>query len=195
MRSDALAAVAVVAVVGAAGGARADGDPSAALGLSTSWLQRNDYGDRDRGVFVPEIVGFGYIGTGSERLHLRPGLRLGYVGLDRAQMPSAVRFDERDGTAYAEIGALYDGVVIPSVTVGAGLVVRHLELRLGESIAREDEPVSRWEVLPGFHAQVGAGIPLAGGALVVEPFVRLDAIAGDGRARWRYGVDVTVGVF
>lgn len=164
---------------------------SLALGVASGWQARNDYGDRIRYALAPELVGYGYVGTGSERLFLRPGFRIGYVGLRPAEMPESVRYVERDVTMAAEFGALYDGLVIPSASLGAGATLRRLELDIGEPIEPREEPTSRWELFPVAYAQVGAGVPFARGLFVLEPFARAELTVGDDRARWRYGVDLT----
>ena len=178
--------------------ARSDGEytgPSAAVGISTSWLKRQDYGDRSRNTFAPELLGFAYLDTAIDRLYLRPGARLGYTGLRPAQMPKSARFVERDGALAAELGAAYDGVVVPVAAVGGGVVVRRLSLVLDPSIETDADPIARWEVLPVAYAQVAAGVPFAKGRLMLEPFTRFEFVAGDNRARWRYGLDITVELY
>jgi hypothetical protein len=167
------------------------GSPRAAVGLSTGWIRRNDYGDRTRGALAVEFVGLGYVATQRDRVFLRPGLRVGYVGLAPAEMPSALRFVERDATLAAELGALYDGVIIPAVSLGAGVSVRQLALDVGPPISTDETPLRRWEYLPMAYAQIASGVPIAGGRFLIEPFMRFELMAGDNRARWRTGLDFT----
>jgi hypothetical protein len=176
----------------AAAGAEARGGVPIALGVSGGMLRRNDYGDRTRSVFVPEIVGFVYAPTPIARVHLRPGLRLGYSRFGAAEMPGSLRFTERDRTASAELGLLYDGVIIPTLTGGAGFRLRKVDLALGRSINAEAEPISGLEALPTLYGQFALGLPLGQTPLVAEPFARLEHIVGDDRSRWRFGVDITV---
>jgi hypothetical protein len=176
----------------AAASADARGGVPIALGVSGGMLRRNDYGDRTRSVFVPEIVGFVYAPTPIDRVHLRPGLRLGYSRFGAAEMPGSLRFTERDRTASAELGLLYDGVIIPTLTGGAGFRLRKVDLALGRSINAEAEPISGWEALPTLYGQFALGLPLGTTPLVAEPFARLEHIVGDDRSRWRFGVDITV---
>jgi hypothetical protein len=164
---------------------------STAVGLSAGWLRRNDYGDRTRGALAIELVGLSYRQTARDRLFYRPGVRLGYVGLAPAEMPSSLRFVERDVMLAGELGAVFDGVVIPAAALGAGLTVRRLALDVRSPIETEDDPLSRWELLPVAYAHVGAGVPFARGLLVLEPFARLELVAGDRRALWRSGIDMT----
>jgi hypothetical protein len=179
------------AEAGSAPSSDADAGSATAIGLSTSWLRRNDYGDRTRGTLALELVGLSYRETAHDRLFLRPGLRLGYVGLAPAEMPASLRFVERDATLAAELGAVHDGVVIPAAALGAGITVRHLALDVRPPIETDEEPLSRWELLPVAYAQVGAGLPFARGLIVLEPFARFELVAGDRRARWRTGLDLT----
>ena len=168
------------------------GEASAAVGLSPTWLQRVDYGDRNRGLLVPELVGFAYLDTSSDRFFVRPGARLGYAGLRRPEMPENVDFVERDAMLAAELGGLYDGPVVPAVALGGGVTARRLALKLAPDLVADEEPISRWEFLPVAYAQLAAGVPVARGALMLEPFARFEIVAGDDRARWRYGIDLTV---
>jgi hypothetical protein len=163
-----------------------------ALGVSGGMLRRNDYGDRTRSVFVPEVVGFLYARTPVDRVHLRPGLRLGYARFGSAEMPGAIRFTERDRMLSAELGILYDGVVIPALTGGAGFRLRKVDLTLGRSIDAEAEPISSWEALPTAYAQFALGLPFGATPLVVEPFARFEHIATDDRSQWRFGLDITI---
>lgn len=166
-------------------------DTHIAAGASLSLQQREDYASGSRTAAVPEVVVVGYVDTRASRVYVRPGLRVGFAGLDQAEMPQAIQMREYDLDAVAELGVLYDGVVIPSLAVGAGGVARW--------ITREvDSPVSggagetRFELLPAVQAQVGLGVPLARGGLVLEPFVRYDHVFGDDRVGWGVGVDATI---
>ena len=161
-----------------------------ALGLSGGVVRRNDYGDRTRSAFVPEIVGFSYFGAG--RVHLRPGLRMGFARFGGADVPGALRFKERDTTLTGEVGLLFDGVLIPTLTAGGGVRLRSLALTLGRSIEAETEPISGWEALPTAYVQASLGMPVSEAPLVIEPFARFEHIAGDDRSRWRFGLDITI---
>jgi hypothetical protein len=170
-------------------------DARAALGLSLGWQQRQDYGKDTRSAFVPEMVGHLYFATAFSRMYLRPGVRLGFAGLDRAEMPSAVQVRERDLGALGEISLLRDGILIPSVTLGAGLAYRWLHLETRPPLSPSKRPIAEGQVLPAVYGQVGVGLPILRGLLVAEPHVRYDHVFGDDRIGWRFGADLTVRLF
>jgi hypothetical protein len=170
----------------------ARGEPlTVAVGLGAGFQSRADFGTGTRGALATELVAHAYAPLRG-RLHLRAGLRLGLVGLDQAEMPRAVRLEERDLAAGAEVGVVLDGVVVPSFSVGGALVTRFLRLELAPPVVGGG---ARTEVLPALHAQLGLGFPVAGGRVVFEPHVRRELVVGDDRIGWRIGADVTVTLF
>lgn len=168
--------------------------PRAALGLSPSWLRRNDYGDRHRHAFAPEAVAFVYAPTPAPRVYARPGLRLGYVGLTPAESPASTRFRERDFAISGELGAVYDGFFVPAASAGAGLRLRRIALEVADPVTPDEAPIARSEVLPVAFAQAAVGVPLGGTGLVIEPYARYEVIGGDDRSRLRFGADLTLGL-
>jgi hypothetical protein len=188
------AALVAAALLVAPSTARADGW-AGALGLAASWQQRHDFGENTRANFVPELVGFGYLRLGESRLFLRPGARLAYSGLSQAEMPSAVRIEERDLTATGELGLVLDGPVIPSLTLGGGAASRWISLDLERPVTADGERISRHQILGTGYLQAGLGIPLVRGRLLAEPIVRYEITSGDDRAHWRYGVELTAQLF
>lgn len=163
-----------------------------AAGTALSWLEVQDYGEERRSNFIPELVGYGYWPVLSERWFLRPGLRLGYAGLTQADAPQDLRFEERDVLWSAELGLLYDGVVIPSFTLGGGLLHRWIDVDAASSITVSESQFSRTETLGWGYAQVGLGIPFAQGTVVLEPFFRAQLTAYDERSYIRYGAELTI---
>jgi hypothetical protein len=189
-----LQAALAVALAAAPAIARADGW-TGALGLAASWQERHDFGENTRANFVPELVGFGYLGLGQGRLYLRPGVRLAYSGLTQAEMPYALQIEERDLTATGELGLLLDGPAIPSLTFGGGAASRWIALDVEEPVSREGERISRHQFLGTGYVQAGLGIPLVRGMLVAEPILRYELVSGDDRGHWRYGVELTAQLF
>jgi hypothetical protein len=174
--------------------ARADGW-TAALGLAATWQERRDFGENTRANFVPELLGFGYRPIAGDRLFLRAGARLAYSGLTQAEMPYALQVQERDLVATGELGLALDGAVVPSLTVGAGFASRWISLDARQPVDDGGEHISRHQVLATGYVQVGLGIPLARGFLLAEPILRHERTAGDDRAAWRYGLELTVQLF
>jgi hypothetical protein len=172
--------------------ASADGTHVAA-GASMTLQQRDDFGADSRTAAVPELVVLGYAPTGAPRVFLRPGLRVGFAGLDQAEMPQAIRMHEYDVDAVAELGVLYDGVVIPSLALGVGGVARWVTSDLDAPVSGSSSE-TRFELMPALQAQAGLGVPLLRGALVLEPFVRYDHVFGDDRVGWGVGLDATIAI-
>lgn len=185
----ALAAAAICALP--AGSAAAD-DLRLAAGASLGLQQRDDYGAGSRAALVPELVFFGYLARGAPRVYLRPGIRVGFTGSDQAEMPQAVQLREYDLEVAAELAVLHDGVVIPSLAFGAGTIGRWIQSDFQTPITTSDG--TRFELLPAVHAQLGLGMPLARGGLVLEPFVRYDHVFGDDRVGWGIGLEATVAI-
>jgi hypothetical protein len=165
-----------------------------AAGVSVGWLERRDYGEATRANFIPEVVGYTYLSLG-HRLFLRPGVRIGYSGLSQPDMPAAVAMREHDVAFSAEAGLVFDATVVPSLSVGTGVVARSVSLTTQAPVAAGDEQLSHWEALPMIYSQLGLGLPMWKGKLLVEPFVRTEWLRGDPRSHWRYGLDITVRVF
>lgn len=186
---------ALVAVAGAPGSSLAVAHLGGALGVSAGWQQRQDYGSGSRAAFVPEMVGLLYLPTPLPRFYLRPGLRVGYGGLDQADMPAALRVIERDLAGRAELALLRDGAVVPAFTVGTGLAYRWSTLEAGRPLSVAGHAIADRQILPSLYAQIGVGLPLAGGLLVAEPHVRYEHAFGDERLGWRFGLDLTVRLF
>jgi hypothetical protein len=191
MRRAALLAALAVAV--ASGTARAGA--SGALGVSVGWLQQRDYGVDTRSAFAPEVVGLLYLPTPRPRIYLRPGLRLGYGGLDHPEMPAALQVREHDLRGLAELSLLRDGGLIPAITVGTGLGYHWASLRVAPPLVGAGHAIAEHQLLPSIYGQVGVGLPFHRGLLVAEPHVRYDHLFGDDRISWRVGLDVTVRLF
>jgi hypothetical protein len=186
-------ALALLLIAAAAAPARADsGDVEVTYGASLGWQMRRDFGGSTRPAFAPELWAGIYVPSTFDRLYWRPAIRAGYVGLEQAEMPGAISIEERDAVAAAELGLVYDGVVIPAVAIGAGPVVRFLTLDTDEPIRSGADPISGTEVLGRMYVQVGLGLPMFGGHLVVEPSARIQHVFGDDRIRLRLAADLSL---
>ena len=165
-----------------------------AIGVTLGWQERRDYGNARRSNLIPEIVGFGYLPTSHPRLYLRPGVRLGYSGLQQPEYARGLSYREDDAVLAGELGVLYDALVIPSLTVGAGLVGRRIEAASVIDTV-DTSALDGTELQPMLYAQIGTGLSFGDGSIVLEPFVRYEWVRRDARIDWRYGLEATVLVF
>lgn len=168
-------------------------DVSGAAGLGVGWQTRRDYGASTFSRVMPEVVFYGYLGPLGGNVHLRPGARLGYTAF-QPEMPSAVRVEESDLSVSGEIGVVYDWYLVPSVSLGGGLIHRSIALKTAAPVSAGSEQISRTENLPHVFAQVGVGLPLWNGFIVLEPYARFASVQGDGRVGTQFGVEITAGV-
>ena len=187
----------IACVAAAASPARADApraeEPRTfqlATGASFGFQNRKEYGTADFTRAHPEIVVYGYFGGFLGSAWLRPALRVAYLA-EQPEMPQSLRVEERDWTFAGELGAVYDWYVVPSLSVGGGVIRRRIELVTKGAISVGREDISRTEVLPFVHGQIGVGIPLWKGFVVVEPFYRYTGVKGDARITSTYGLELT----
>jgi hypothetical protein len=166
----------------------------AAIGLSTGFQRRRDYGDDTRIGFVPELLGQYYVPLPIRRLYLRPGVRLGFVGFSQAAMPSNLRVEERDLVFAGEVGILFDAPVVPVLSFGVQGTARFIHTEASGPI-RATVDGDRSEFLPGVYSQLGIGIPIARGRVIFEPFLRYQHVFGDDRLGLHFGADLTVAIF
>ena len=164
-----------------------------AAGGSIAFLNERAFGDQSRNALVVELLGVRYLRFAADSTwYARPGIRLGFQGLLQAEMPSQVAVEERGPTAAVEVGILNDGIVVPSLTFGAGAVYRFIRLHTEGNVARSGK-LDRQELLGLLYAQLGIGIPIEGGRFMVEPYLRLQKTMSDDRSLLQFGWDVTVG--
>ena len=168
---------------------------SFAAGLDLGIQIRNEYPTSSYNKYIPEIVTFGYINVLSPLIYLRPGARYGYGGLNLVEMPTALRVEEVDHTLSGEIGIVADGFLVPSITAGIGAVFRTITLKTTAPIELKEDKISRSETLPYFYIQLGCGLPIWNGFLLLEPFVRFEHVTGDPRASKHYGLEFTSQIF
>lgn len=161
----------------------------AAAGLALAWNSRADYGANTFQRFSPEAVGVLYIPV-MNNVFARPGARMG-ASVAQPEMPLAVRVEESDVWATAEIGVLYDWMVVPSVSLGLGVDYRSIEFVEDKPVSSSSEKISTTETLPYMTIQAGVGLPVLRGAVLVEPFARYVTMPGDDRVGLGYGIDVT----
>ncbi len=168
------------------------GKTSLAIGSSLAWQYRRDFGNANRTAFAPELFATLSIPAPWPRVYFRPAARLGYVGIGQAEQPKKISIAERDVLASAEFGAVYDGPVIPSISVGVGGALRFISLTLEEPISAPGEDrTSRTQTYARVFGQLGLGLPVASGTIVLEPNLRYEFAFGDDRIAWRAGFDIS----
>jgi hypothetical protein len=101
-----------------------------------------------------------------------------------------VQITERDLTGLVEAAVTFNGSVVPSLTVMAGLDVRRIGVA-GDGVDVSMSHVAATELLPYLAVQLGLGLPLAKGTWLVEPTIRREYLLGDTRAAWRFGLEVS----
>jgi hypothetical protein len=173
----------------ASSGAAATPGISYALGVSLGVLQQRALGSSTHTAFIPSLLGLAYVPI-APRVFLRPGLRLGYTGLNQADASYGARIEERGLQGSAELGICYDAWLVPALAVGTGLEYRSLDF-VGRGIVADSDAIDRQEWLGLAFVQAGVGVPLFRGALVVEPYTRLQYTASDDRSLWQLGLDLS----
>jgi hypothetical protein len=124
-------------------------------------------------------------------VHMRSGLRLGMEGAADESHPLSLEVKE-SGTRFAlESGVVLDGPLLPSASIQALVLRRSLELDThGTSIVLTPQS-KRTEWLFGGAFQVGLGIPIQGGRVLLEPFYRVLVIPSDVRQSSQWGGEVS----
>lgn len=163
-----------------------------AIGLSGVFSQREMSPQVTYTQFAPEVVGYGYLHL-TDRFWMRPGMRLSYAWLQPA-MAQSLKFNEYDFKTTAEMGIVWSAAVIPSLSVGMGAIYRSTSLESSAPIENHSSMGGK-SILPVVHAQLGVGIPIEKGFIVVEPYIRKLFILNDSRYPWATGTELTVSLF
>ncbi len=164
-----------------------------AVGLGSVVSSRNSSDVQPFLQVAPEIVGYTY----SHLYHdfwWRPAAWLSFAW-NQPEVAQALRLKEYDARLTAEMGVVWSWVVVPSFTMGAGGLFRNTSLVVTDPIQVEESKMGGTRIFPVVYAQLGVGIPIEKGVVILEPYVRYNHIFGDSRYRWAYGVEATVSVF
>lgn len=170
-----------------------EGSPFA-LGLSGVWSFRGATSDTSFTPFAPEIVGYTYHQLGNEGFWLRPGARVSY-SWSQPSMPQALRVNDYDFKAGIESGILFNWAIVPSFTLGTGVIVRTTSLVTEAPIVVENDQISGRSLLPYLQAQAGVGLPFNQSKFVIEPFARYTLVFGDSRINWSMGAEASFLLF
>jgi hypothetical protein len=136
----------------------------------------------------PDFIGGVYGQLGPSFFH-KIGGRIG-IDLIQPEMPNALRIEERDYRFLVE-GALIWNLYLPlSLGVGTGLLHRSTKLVLRDSIeAAIDDPITDRSNLGILTVQLGVGMPIEGGIMLLEPYFRYVKISKDTRQLFELGFD------
>lgn len=159
-------------------------------GLASMWSIRQDYGSRTFKRFEPELVGFYYSQLAGSRLWLRTGARLGYSS-DQPQMPQSARLEETDYKVSVDEALLINGLIVPSLSFGAGYDWRLVKPVKAEPVLTSDKRLRNTDQFAWYYAQLGLGIPAMAGEYLLEPTLRWQHLPIDRRTRWAFGFELT----
>jgi hypothetical protein len=161
------------------------------LGASIGVAERSDVGNLTTRLHQAELVAQGYLKLPREALFLRPGFRLGYEYTPYPDDPQSVRIDENTWNGTLELALLYEGFLIPSLTLQSSLLARRLKLATRGNINMEASGLPPIEWMGANAVAFGLGLPIADGRLIVEPFYRIVWIRGDDRRNGQWGLEAT----
>jgi hypothetical protein len=81
------------------------------------------------------------------------------------------------------------------LTFGFGDDFRTIKLKTEAPVDTADDRISGKETLGFWSVQLGAGVPLVRGFLMMEPFARYWSINQDDRSHWSFGFETTARIF
>jgi len=174
----------------------ADENPTEfSIGFGTSWFNRKDYGSSTYNRFYPEIILYSYSHI-KDNFYMRWGMRVSY-SQDDPEFSNGIQIREKDFMLLSHTSLLYDGVVIPSFGFIAGIQHKKIELRSSSMIETQSSKISGHEWISVIGGQVGLGIPINQGVIVLEPYLRgtvqpsVMKFSSDNRGWFWFGVDMT----
>jgi hypothetical protein len=166
----------------------------AAFGLGSSFSQKALIGEMSSTQFTPELVGYGYLPLSGD-LWLRPSVRSGF-SWQQPEMPYSLQMNEYDFHLSTQVGLVWGWIVTPSLSIGGGGLLRKTSLVTTSPIfVSNDSETGGTTVLPFLQGQLGVGVPINKGWMLVEPYLRYTHVFGDHRYAWGYGVEATVSAF
>lgn len=160
------------------------------IGVSGVFANRELSAQHSFSQFTPELVGYGYLPL-QQDLWLRPGVRVGFAW-NQPTMARSLRLNEYDFKTNAELGVVWSGPVVPSFSLGLGGLLRTTSLSSQSQINLDSSRVGKTRLYPYLQGQLGVGIPIEKGVLMLEPYVRYLHIFGDRRYQWASGLEFTL---
>jgi hypothetical protein len=148
-------------------------------------------------VQVPGIEAFGqgYVPLPMENLFLRPTIRFGYEKPDRKDDSQSLAIKESSLKSLLELGIVHDGLLVPTISIQAGMIRRILTLQTASPIALAGgSSLTRNEHLWNFGLTLGLGLPVLDGRIILEPYYRFVRIEKDLRQSSQVGVELSVAV-
>lgn len=161
------------------------------LGAAFAASNRNDGGGVTSRIHHYEVFAHSYLRSRSEGLFFRPGVRFGYEHIPDEEAPQSIKIREQSFRGGLELGILYEGFMVPSVSLQAGVLRRQLTLEKGAQVISESKSFPTIEWLPTTTMNLGLGVPIEGGKLILEPFYRFVWIAKDTRQTSQWGIDAS----
>jgi hypothetical protein len=166
--------------------------PLLTLGVTFAETQRTDAGPAVSNLSSYEVFTQGYLSLPWDGMFLRPGARIGYERQNSDGSISPIRLFESTYKAGAEFAFVYNGIVVPAITVQGFVLSRTLKLSKPENVNSNASLMSRNEWLYSSALSLGVGIPIQDGRLMLEPFYRFVHIDDDARRRHSFGFDVSL---
>lgn len=166
--------------------------PLLTLGVTFTETQRTDAGPAVSNLSSYEVFTQGYVSLPWDDLFLRPGARIGYERQNSDGSTSPIRLFESTYKAGAECAFVYNGIVVPAITVQGFVLSRTLKLTQPDNVNSSASLMSRSEWLFSSALSLGVGIPIQDGRLLLEPFYRFVHIDGDARSRHSFGFDLSL---
>lgn len=162
------------------------------IGAAIAVSDRNDGSDVSTRIHHYEIFAQNYFQTRFENFFWRPGFRVGYENLPKDDSPRWISVAEKTSRVGFELGLVYDGYLIPSITTQSAIIMRKLWLRTAGSVSSSSKNFERTEWLPVQAFSIGLGLPIEGGKALIEPFYRVLWIGGDSRQTSHWGIEFSL---
>ena len=161
------------------------------LGAAFAASNRNDGGGVTSRIHHYEVFAQSYLKSPADNLFLRSGVRLGYEHIPDEEAPQSIKIREQSFRGGFELGILYEGLMVPSISLQAGALRRKLTLDTSSQITSKSTDFPTIEWLPMGTLNLGLGLPIEGGKLDLEPFYRFVWIAKDTRQASQWGIDAS----